>query len=132
MRIDFLTPGDPFRVVAGAAPISDDLDPAVLFSSKYRGAVAESFQTTFGAGGSGTFYFSRTYPAIPLVLAAAYSTAQGIIVPYGYVYGVRTGTGTYSSSYRYLLLEATQSYCSFFSGNNIYGETLTLKLWVIG
>lgn len=65
LHLELGNPADPFRVSAKAGGAVSDLDPALMFSSKYKPAICERHVVT---GPGGTFYFSRTYPTFPLVI----------------------------------------------------------------
>jgi len=136
MLLQFLDhPGDPFRVVAGTSPVSDDLDPAVLFSSRWRGGATEFFQTSFGVGGSevsGTFWFGRSYATVPLALGVAYSPQVGFIYPQGYVHSRKFSNTVWGYTADYLLIEVTGGYVTFRARRDSGAIDMNLRIWVLG
>ena len=65
MLLELGNAADIFRLSASYGTSGGDLDPALLFSAKYRPAIAERFTAS---GGGGTIYFSRAYPYYPVVV----------------------------------------------------------------
>jgi hypothetical protein len=137
MFIEFARSDDPFRVQSGAAHVSDDIDPRVLFSSRWPGAFAELLTVPFSVGASeisGVVAYGRAYSSIPLVLGAVQVSGGGVFYPYAYTYGQAVGTqGNWSVVNDFVKLEATTVNVRFrlcSQDGAPYGGTL--KIWVIG
>lgn len=65
MLLEMGSAADIFRLSASHGASGGDLDPSLLFSAKYRAAIAERFTAS---GGGGTIYFSRAYPSHPVAV----------------------------------------------------------------
>lgn len=70
---------DPFRVINGNTPISNDLDPNVFFSAKYRGGVVPDFFAFSPVPQTGSQPWSRYYDNYPNVFPVG-TAADGTIV----------------------------------------------------
>lgn len=119
---------DPFRVEASASPIANDLDPLVLFSSKYPAAHVDYYTAYVGGGAGGTFYFSRARGYVPTVMGVVYTGAE-VIVPYRYMQiGVSASNGAVSLQIdERFTLESTTSYCNWYTSVGGW-----LRLWAFG
>ncbi|MDF2809493.1 MAG: hypothetical protein K0S56_524 [Microvirga sp.] len=137
MFIEFARADDPFRVQTGAAHIAADLDPGVLFTTRWPGAFAELLTVPVSVGATevtGTIAYSRSYSSIPLVIGAVDRNSGGPLYPSAYMYAVEVGSsGNWSAVNDYIKLEANTVHvryrlCSQASGS----YSGTLKIWVVG
>lgn len=135
MFIELARADDPFRVQSGASHVAADLDPRVLFTTRWPGAFAELHTRSVSAGNSessGTITYERAYSTPPLVLGAIRRSDGGIIYPFAYTYGVQVSASAWSALNDYLKLEATSTSVRYRICSQSGGYNGTLKVWVVG
>ncbi len=137
MLIEFARADDPFRVQSGSVHIDADLDPRVLFTTRFPGAFSELLTVPVTVGipeETGLVAYGRAYSSIPLVLGVVVSSGGRIIYPSAYKYGqVANSEGNWDVLNDYVKLEASAlnvryRLCSQDTGS----YSGTLKIWVIG
>lgn len=135
MFIEFARADDPFRVQSGAAHVSNDLNPAVLFSSNFRGARCEVFSTAVNINAgeqAGTWVFSQSYSSIPLLLGAFVASDGRIFYPEMYLYTLRINTDVYQSVVDEIKFEVGLTNAVWRVLGQNEAKSGTLKAWVIG
>jgi hypothetical protein len=134
MFIEMARADDPFRVQSGSAHIADDLDPRVLFTTRWPGAFAEEHTRSVAAGGAevvGAITFGRAYGTPPLVLGA-WIAGGAVNYPFAYSYGVKVNTTAWSCLSNYVKFEVTATSLRYRICRQSGAQSGTLKVWVVG
>jgi len=137
MLLQFAQNGDAMRLMSGDAYVAADLDPRVLFSSKYRSSLIESFVTTITVGTTevaGDFWLGHNYAVAPACFGVAVANGT-ILYPYGYslstLSDVNSNTSWVNSS-EYFVISATISRVFYRIKRLNSTATTTIRLWAMG
>jgi hypothetical protein len=136
MLVQFSQNNDILRVMAGSSYVSNDIDPRVIFSSKYRAGVCDSFSTTFAFGTAetgGTYPLGNTYSVRPLALGVV--LVGGVpIYPSGWCHAKQmnpeSGTSWVGEA-EFFVVRTTSTAVQWRFKSQSAG-TGTLRLWVLG
>lgn len=136
MLIQFAQNDDILRVMSNNAYVPDDLDPRVVFSSKYRAGLLESFTTTRSFGTSeisGTYPLANSYNVRPLVLAVAI-IGGAPLYPSGWCHAWMTNPQSASSwvgEADYFVVRTTLTTVEYRLRQQSSG-TAQIRIWVLG
>ncbi|MEZ0169941.1 hypothetical protein [Microvirga sp. TS319] len=136
MLIQFAQNDDPLRVMSNNAYVADDLDPRVIYSSKYRGGVCEYFTTTRSFGTteiSGTFALAGSYSVRPLVLGVAI-IGGAPLYPSGWCNARMTNPNSASSwvgEAEYFIVRSTLSAVEYKLRQPASGSAI-IRIWAMG
>jgi hypothetical protein len=137
MLLQFSQNGEAMRLMSGNAYVAADLDPRVIFSSKYRSGVIESFVTTVTVGTAevaGSFPLAHSYPVSPACFGVAI-VGGAILYPYGYSLSTLTDVNSNTSwvnSSEYFVIFASLSGVFFRIKRLSDTATVTIRLWAMG
>jgi hypothetical protein len=137
MLIEFARPDDPFRVQTGTVHVAEDLDPRVLFTTRWPGAFAELLTVPVSVGGNevtGLVAYGRAYSTTPLVLGAVDQNGGAPLYPSVYTFSEKVGDqGNWFVARDYVKLEASTVNVRYRFRSQASGSySGTLKIWVIG
>ena len=137
MLLQFGQNGEAMRLMSGSSYVAADLDPRVIFSSRYRSGLIESFVTTVTVGTSevsGSFPLAYSYAVPPACFGTAVSGGT-ILYPYGYSLSTLTDVNSNTSwvnSSEYFIIFSSTSGVHFRIKRLNSTATVTIRLWALG